>query len=225
MHFPSRKTPASLNHRALAAIGALSLAFTLGACDRAAEEGTHMDPPATADAQMPSPIGPGGTLVTDAADASGSLTVMSVGGPGDFVADNDRRALYMLEGDLDGDKCIASCLTQWAPLFPPTGEPTVSDGLSPVLIGTVERPDGSTYLEVGIEEYDRRGWGPGGHDLDWYCSGNTEAHVGTEPVYLSNAVELVALMGQPAYDVLAAACERHLRSRSALALHPADPPG
>ena len=87
----------------------------------------------------------------------------------------------------------------------------------------VERPDGTTYLEVGIEEYDRRGWGPGGHDLDWYCSGNTEAHVGAEPVYLSNAVELVTLMGQPAYDVLAAACDRHLRTRSALALHPADP--
>ena len=23
------------------------------------------------------------------------------------------------------------------------------------------------------------GWGPGGHDLDWYCTANTEAHVGT----------------------------------------------
>jgi hypothetical protein len=47
--------------------------------------------------------------------------------------------------------------------------------------------------------------------------------VGAEPVYLSNATELIALMGQPAYDVLAAACERHLRSRSTLALHPASP--
>ena len=65
--------------------------------------------------------------------------------------------------------------------------------------------------------------GPGGHDLDWYCSGNTEAHVGAEPVYLSNATELIALMGQEAYDVLAARCEAHLHSRSALALHPADP--
>ena len=41
----------------------------------------------------------------------------------------------------------------------------------------VERQDGTTYTEVSIGEYDRRGWGPGGHDLDWYCSGNTEAHV------------------------------------------------
>ncbi len=87
----------------------------------------------------------------------------------------------------------------------------------------VTRQDETEYTEVSIGEYDRRGWGPGGHDLDWYCSGNTEAHVGTEPVYLSNATELIALMGQPAYDVLAKACQHHLRSRTLLALHPASP--
>ena len=38
-----------------------------------------------------------------------------------------------------------------------------------------------------------------------------------------SAPELVALMGQAAYDELARHCEAHLRSRSALALHPADP--
>ena len=88
---------------------------------------------------------------------------------------------------------------------------------------TIKRQDETEYTEVSIGEYDRRGWGPGGHDLDWYCSGNTEAHVGAEPVYLSNATELIALMGQAAYDLLAAACETHLRSRSTLALHPASP--
>ncbi|WP_331251033.1 hypothetical protein [Nocardioides sambongensis] len=88
---------------------------------------------------------------------------------------------------------------------------------------TVERPDGTSYTEVGIGEYDRRGWGPGGHDLDWYCSGNTEAHVGMEPVYITNRPELIALIGQSAYDELALRCEAHLRSRSALALHPASP--
>lgn len=89
---------------------------------------------------------------------------------------------------------------------------------------TVELPDDTSYLEISIGEYDRRGWGPGGHDLDWYCSGNTEAHVGVEPVYLSNATELITLMGQPAYDVLAGRCEAHLRSRSQLAVHPATAP-
>jgi len=87
----------------------------------------------------------------------------------------------------------------------------------------VTRPDGTTYTEVSIEEYDRRGWGPGGHDLDWYCSGNTEAHVAPEPVYVTNAAELTELMGAAAYDELVRHCEAHLRSRSALALHPADP--
>jgi hypothetical protein len=87
----------------------------------------------------------------------------------------------------------------------------------------VELPDGTAYTEVSIGEYDRRGWGPGGHDLDWYCSGNTEAHVGAEPVYVSNGPELVELMGPAAYDELVGHCEAHLRSRSALALHPADP--
>jgi hypothetical protein len=87
----------------------------------------------------------------------------------------------------------------------------------------VELPDGTEYTEVTIGEYDRRGWGPGGHDLDWYCSGNTEAHVAQEPVYVSNGPELVELMGQAAYDELVDHCEAHLASRSRLALHPADP--
>ena len=87
----------------------------------------------------------------------------------------------------------------------------------------VERADGTSYTEVSIGEYDRRGWGAGGHDLDWYCSGNTEAHVAVEPVYVTHEAELTELMGKPAYDELVRHCEAHLRSRSALALHPADP--
>jgi len=83
----------------------------------------------------------------------------------------------------------------------------------------VDRGDGTSYVEVSIGEYDRRGWGPGGHDLDWYCSGNTEAHIGAEPVYLSNATELIALIGQPSYDILARHCEEFSRSRTLV--HPA----
>ncbi|WP_299054395.1 hypothetical protein [uncultured Nocardioides sp.] len=88
----------------------------------------------------------------------------------------------------------------------------------------VTRGDDTTYTEVSIAEYDRRGWGPGGHDLDWYCSGNTEAHDAPRPLYLTNEPELVALMGRAAYDVLAVACAQHLRGgRRRLAVHPADP--
>jgi hypothetical protein len=95
----------------------------------------------------------------------------------------------------------------------------------------VTRPDGTEVLVVSIAEYDRRGWGAGGHDLHWYCSGNTEAHVGADPVYVSNAAELTELMGRPAYDELVRLCEQRLatgrvrRGPGLLAPHPADPTG
>ncbi len=88
---------------------------------------------------------------------------------------------------------------------------------------TVTRTDDSTYLEVSIGEYGRDGWGPGGHDLDWYCSSNTEAHVGTAPVYVSNAPELRALMGDRAYALLVGLCEEFESRRGRRLGHPADP--
>jgi hypothetical protein len=88
---------------------------------------------------------------------------------------------------------------------------------------TVERPDGSNYLEVTISEYDRRGWGAGGHDLDWYCTGNPQAHIGAEPVYRSLRPELIELIGGPAYEVLARHCDALTGARKLLPLtvHPA----
>ncbi len=85
----------------------------------------------------------------------------------------------------------------------------------------VDRGDGTSYLEITVEEYARAGWGPGGHDLDWYCSANTEAHVAPDPLYVTSAAELVELIGQPAYDVLVGLCEEQLARRDALTLHPA----
>ena len=81
---------------------------------------------------------------------------------------------------------------------------------------TVERPDGTSYLEVTIAEYDRRGWGAGGHDLDWYCTGSPLAHVGAEPVYVSLAAELTELLGKAAYEVLVEHCEGAFAARRLL---------
>jgi len=85
----------------------------------------------------------------------------------------------------------------------------------------VERPDGTEYLEISIGEYDRAGWGPGGHDLDWYCTANTEAHIGKSPVYLSNHDELVELMGEAAYAELVKHCDARLAAKNQPAPHPA----
>jgi len=96
----------------------------------------------------------------------------------------------------------------------------------------VKYEDGEERLVVVIGEYDRRAWGEGGHDLDWYCSGNTEAHIGAEPVYLSSRTELIALIGEPAYTELVRLCQARERllltvlspeDRVGLQPHPADP--
>ena len=88
----------------------------------------------------------------------------------------------------------------------------------------VDRGDDTSYTEVTIAEYDRRGWGEGGHDLDWYCTGNTEAHGAAEPVYISYGPELLELMGAAAYEVLIAHCRTFEAARDPLTRHPATVP-
>jgi hypothetical protein len=82
----------------------------------------------------------------------------------------------------------------------------------------VTRPDEVEVLVTSIGEFDRRGWGPGGEDLHWWCTSSPVAHVGAAPLYESYAPELVALLGQEAYDTLAALCKERA---DALPKHPA----
>ncbi|GHJ34722.1 hypothetical protein [Streptomyces sp. TS71-3] len=88
----------------------------------------------------------------------------------------------------------------------------------------VNRPDDTRVLRVSIGEYDRRGWGPGGHDLHWWCTSARSAHGAGEPVYVSYRAELIELMGKAGYDRLVDLCEERLaRGLPLLAAHPADP--
>ncbi len=86
----------------------------------------------------------------------------------------------------------------------------------------IDRPDDTRVLQVSIGEYDRRGWGPGGHDLHWWCTSATSAHGAGEPVYVSYRAELTELMGKAGYDRLVELCEQRLAG-PVLASHPADP--
>jgi hypothetical protein len=73
------------------------------------------------------------------------------------------------------------------------------------------------YSITVIGEYERLAWGDGGDDFDWYCTSNTEAHVGTEPVYISNKTELIALMGGHNYQILADHCDARMAAVRELA--------
>ena len=83
----------------------------------------------------------------------------------------------------------------------------------------VDRPDESRVLVTSIGEFDRRGWGPGGADLHWWCTSSPEAHVGAEPLYLAYGPELTALIGPAAYEELLRLCA--LRAAGTPPSHPA----
>jgi hypothetical protein len=71
--------------------------------------------------------------------------------------------------------------------------------------------DGEIAITV-IGEYERKSWGEGGHELDWYCSNNSEAHNAAVPVYISNKNELILMMNEPAYKELVRHCENRLEA-------------
>jgi hypothetical protein len=83
-----------------------------------------------------------------------------------------------------------------------------------------KRPDGSKILLTVVAEFDRRGWGEGGHDLHWWCTSSPDAHVGSEPMYASYGPELTALIGEEAYEALAALCAAREKA-GLIAPHPA----
>ena len=84
----------------------------------------------------------------------------------------------------------------------------------------VVRPDETTVLVTTIGEFDRRGWGPGGADLHWWCTSSPEAHVGADAVVVSYGPELTELIGPAAYAELVRICT--LRAAGRGLDHPAD---
>lgn len=78
------------------------------------------------------------------------------------------------------------------------------------------RADGQEVLVTTITEYERRGWGDGGEDFDWYCTTAPACHAGEEPMFRTHRAELVALMGESAYEVLRERCEVRAAARAAV---------
>jgi hypothetical protein len=60
-----------------------------------------------------------------------------------------------------------------------------------------------------VRQWDRRDWGEGGFQFHWWCTESPEAFVGTVPVYEELRPELVALVGDKAYNRVV----RYIRSR------------
>lgn len=83
-----------------------------------------------------------------------------------------------------------------------------------------DRPDGVEILRTTITEYNRRGWGNGGEDFDWYCTTAPGCHGSGVPIWKSHKAELIALIGSGSYDILAEHCMRRAAG-SVFSVHPA----
>jgi hypothetical protein len=83
-----------------------------------------------------------------------------------------------------------------------------------------KRADGTQVLVSTLGEFDRRGWGEGGHDLHWWCTSSPEAHVGAKLLYQEYEAELTALVGKAAYSRLAELCAARA-GQGLIAPHPA----
>jgi hypothetical protein len=83
-----------------------------------------------------------------------------------------------------------------------------------------KRPDGTKILVSTLGEFDRRGWGEGGHELHWWCTSSPEAHVGKQRLYQEYEPELTALIGKAAYAKLAELCAARA-AQGMIAAHPA----
>lgn len=110
-------------------------------CNREATVDTDVatTPPAEATPADPAPA------ATATPAPAGTLTV-ATGAPGAYVADNTGRAVYVLEGDENGSKCSGECLAAWPPLLADAPPVAGAPNLQGVMIGTVERSDGTTQV-------------------------------------------------------------------------------
>ncbi|QDZ43269.1 hypothetical protein [Corynebacterium sp. sy039] len=90
-----------------------------------------------------------------------------------------------------------------------------------------QRADGVEILRTTITEYERRGWGNGGEDFDWYCTSAPACHRNAQPLWQSQEKELRALIGDTCYELLAHHCTKRAEVKKlgaapeVFALHPA----
>lgn len=68
--------------------------------------------------------------------------------------------------------------------------------------------DDNGWMTSIVREWRSRDFGPGGEEFNWWCTESPLAFVGATPVYLSLRAELVQMVGQRVYDMLATKLRR-----------------
>lgn len=130
--------------------GCLIVCSVLGLAACEADDPPDIEP--ATETQIEAPADDSAEMITPAsvADASGgtALTVAQAPELGEYIADANGRALYLLEGEPQGEStCQDACAEEWPPFLAPQGTPTAeAPAVQEGMIGTLQRQDGSTQV-------------------------------------------------------------------------------
>jgi hypothetical protein len=66
----------------------------------------------------------------------------------------------------------------------------------------IDETDAYGHVTSTVREWKRRDWGAGGHEFHWWCTDDSQAFVGKQPVYAALRDELVEMCGPTPYTML-----------------------
>lgn len=139
MRIPSLRL-ATRSSLAIALLATIACSRGTAPADSPQADGAQVEPSATNVPADTSPVDQtGGT-------GSNPLVVATAGAPAPYVANSAGTALYALEGDTDGSKCVDECTQAWPPMLVEDALPSDSPGLTASMVGVVQRADGNTQV-------------------------------------------------------------------------------
>lgn len=143
--------------RSYLAVGALALiaAMLIAGCGGSSSSNTTTEAgeaaPAAGEAKEEKPAKEEAAAKPAEAEPEGEPTPVSLGeaaGVGKILVDSEGMTLYYFQKDQKGSgrsKCEGACAQAWPPLTT-TGEPEATSGVKSAMLGTIERPDGTTQV-------------------------------------------------------------------------------
>jgi len=84
-----------------------------------------------------------------------------------------------------------------------------------------DRVEADGHVTTVISQWSRHHWGAGGAEFHWWCTEAPEAFVGKQPVYITLRDELVAMVGDQVYGLVASYLDdRRRKGAGKLLPHP-----
>jgi predicted lipoprotein with Yx(FWY)xxD motif len=133
------------------AVGAAGIGLVVAACSSSSSttsSGTTSSSPATSSpAAAPAATQASSPAATGQASSTATASLATVSGiPGKALVGSNGRTLYLFQADKHGaSACKGACAAAWPP-DTVTGAPQAGSGVSPALLGTITRPDGTIQL-------------------------------------------------------------------------------